>query len=556
MKRFLILILLLLTTLPVVCFGEDLRDTRLNSGLRSAEAYSYLLIEKAHKNSSAAAQLLKEAARESPDLPAVYFESAKTSFTLSPSGIFEGINYIFKGINACSRNFWSAFTMAGSLFFSAILSLVIAIAIIVITRFPCDIHLFIYDIAEVKYLLFVFILLIIISFISPFLFLAGMLVLLGLYMKKLDRIVVYLFLAFLVFSPLLFNAASLFVHTLSASRMKAIVEVNESKDNKYALATLKNRDDYASLFSYALALKREGHYDEAVTLYQKLLQRRVDPKVYVNLGNCYVGMGNMGEAIKHYLRAAEIKPLSSAYYNLSQISRELFDYTKGNEYFNQALEINREAVSDYRSIYSQNPNRIVVDETLSFGELWGLAMENAGNTSTFGASVLPAFFLSGAAMLLIILYFFLINSIKSKSYRCKRCGAIFCPQGEKPLAQNRMCRACYVSFIRLGELEAGERVAKLLSINKHQKKRRNIVKILSFLAPGVAQIYAGNILSGLFFLWPFIFFLFLPFTNAVFSWGGLFFAHSFYAWTALFFAGFVYIISNILTGQRMAKGWP
>ncbi len=62
-----------------------------------------------------------------------------------------------------------------------------------------------------------------------------------------------------------------------------------------------------------------------------------------------------------------------------------------------------------------------------------------------------------------------------------------------------MCQTCYASFIKLDELEAKERVAKLLSIYEHQKKRRNIMKIFSFLIPGAAQLYAGKICRGIFF---------------------------------------------------------
>jgi hypothetical protein len=47
-------------------------------------------------------------------------------------------------------------------------------------------------------------------------------------------------------------------------------------------------------------------------------------------------------------QSLEIKPLASAYYNLSQLYRESLDFTKGNEYFKLALETNRDAVSDYR----------------------------------------------------------------------------------------------------------------------------------------------------------------------------------------------------------------
>ena len=555
MKRYIIIILLCLTTLPVISFGEDLNETRLNSGLRSTEAYSYLLIEKAHKNRSESVQLLKEAAKNSPDLPAVYFELAKTSFSPSSSGVFQSVEYIIEGIAAYSRNFWSAFTLAGSLLLSMVISFVVVAAIIVVIRFPGDIQLFAHDITEAKYLLSILILLIVISIISPLLFLAGMLVLFGMYMRKLDRIVVYLFLAFLVFSPMFFKAASLFVHALSSSQMKAIVKVNESKDNKYALTALKNGDDYASLFSYALALKREGLFDEAVAVYQRLLQIRPDPRVYVNLGNCYIGLKNTEMAITYYLKAVELKPLASAYYNLSQTSREILDFTKGDEYFKRALELNRDAVTNYRAIYSRNPNRTVVDETLSYAELWGLAMRDRGKTSAFGTAVLPPYFISGTAIILIFLFFFLNNVIRIKAYRCKRCSTILCSRCEKHLTWGSMCQRCYASIVKMDELEAKERVSKLLSIYDHQKKRRSIMKIFSFLVPGVSQIYAGKILVGILFLWPFLFFLFVPVTNTIFAGAGLLFAHSFFTWAAIFFAALIYIIANIITIQRIKKGW-
>ena len=107
----------------------------------------------------------------------------------------------------------------------------------------------------------------------------------------------------------------------------------------------------------------------------------------------------------------------------------------------------------------------------------------------------------------------------------------------------------------MDELEAKERVSKLLSIYGHQKKRRNIMIIFSFLLPGVSQIYAGKILAGVLFLWPFLFFLFIPVTNTVFAGAGLLFAHSFFTWAAIFFAAVIYIISNIITIQRIKKGW-
>lgn len=555
MKRLLIIALLCLITLPAISRGEDFREAMLNKGIRNSEAYAYQLIEKAGETSPESDHLLKEAAQISPDLPVVYFELAQNSFSPSSAGIFESVNYIVEGLHAYLRNFWWSFTFAGSFFFSAVISFVAAIAIIIAIRFPGDLRLFGHDMTETKYPFFMLIPLIILSFVSPFLFLAGMLVLIGMYMRKIDRTVVYGFLIFLVISPLFFKAASLFVNVMTSADMKAIVEVNESKDNKRAVTILKNSNDDASLFSYALALKREGNYEEAAALYQKLLQRRPDAKVYVNLGNCYVGLNEMEEAITCYLKAAEIKPLASAFYNLSQIARLMLDYTKGNEYFNRALALDRNAVSDYRSIYSRHPNRIVVDETLSYADIWKLAMEMPAKASTFGTSVLPAFFISGTAVILIFLFALLISRFRNKAYKCKRCSTILCPRCEKRLVWGQMCPECYASMIKLDALVAKERIAKLLSIYEYQKKRRGLMKIFSFLMPGVSHIYAGKILVGFIFLWPFLFFLFLPYVNFVFSGGGVLFAHRFFTWAALFLAAGVYILSNIITRRRIAKGW-
>lgn len=555
MKRLFCLIVISLIFLPVVCNGGERLDSRLNSGLRNNEPAAYLFIEQARANRTEAAQALQEAAKESPDLPAVYFELARASFSFSSAGIFASIENCIEGILAYARNFWSSFTLAGSLFVSAFVSLICAIALIVIIRLPGDINLLAHNIAETRYLLSLLGLLLVVSVISPLLFLAVILVMLGIYMNKIDRVVVYGFLVFLVLSPLFFRATTLFLQAQSSPRMKAIVAVNESKDNRYALATLQNADDYASLYSYALALKREGRYDDAVAVYERLLQQRLDPKVYVNLGNCYVGLRNMEAALSSYQKAVEIKPLASAYYNLSQISRELLDYARGNEYFNRALAIDRNAISDFRAIYSRNPNRIVVDETLSHAALWGLALTDTVRPATLGISVLPPFLLSGAAILLIILFVFLMNSMRNRAYRCNRCSAILCPQCEKTLARGAMCQTCYASFVKLDKLEAKERVAKLLSIYDHQKRRRTFMKIFSFLAPGCAQLYAGRILVGFLLLWPFLFCLFIPFTNRLLAGGGALYAHSLFSWAAVFCAVSIYSISNIITRQRIAKGW-
>jgi hypothetical protein len=338
--------------------------------------------------------------------------------------------------------------------------------------------------------------------------------------------------------------------------MKAMVAVNESRDNTYALTSLKGAEEPAALFSYALALKRAGLYDEALTVYHRLLKLNPDTRAsaYVNIGNAYVGLNNMEEALQSYQRAVSLRPLASAYYNLSAVSRELLDYEKGNEYYRKALEIDRDAVSRYQAVAARTPNRIVADETLSYRALWNLAKEASGTTSTFDLVALPVWANTVAASSLTIALYYLSTTSKTKAYRCRRCNSIFCPRCEKHIMWGQMCSQCFRSLVKLDETEVKERVTRLISIYEHQKRRRGIMRMLSFLIPGASQIFGGRVLYGLLLMWPFLFLLLLPITNAYLSSGPLI-SHWVVNSFSLLFAACIYVISNIFTRQRIAKGW-
>jgi hypothetical protein len=109
--------------------------------------------------------------------------------------------------------------------------------------------------------------------------------------------------------------------------------------------------------------------------------------------------------------------------------------------------------------------------------------------------------------------------------------------------------------VKLDELDAKERIARVLTVYEHQKRRRMIIKIISFIMPGSGQIYAGNILYGLLFLWPFLFFLFIPITNLVFVPETSNFSHIWLNWGSLFLMAVVYLVSNFITKRRLVKGW-
>lgn len=557
MRRMLILIPLYLLLSVSVSFGaadDSFYESQMDRGIRNSDVYSYLLIQEAGKNNVDTVEILKKTLTYSPDLPAVYFEMSKAVFSFSITGVLDSFNYLVQGINAYFRNFWWSFTLIQSLFLSLILSFILAISFTILIRLFRDLPLISHDIKETGSKVFFLPVLLLLSLMSPLLFMAGILVLLGVYMKTTDRIVVILFLVFLIFSPLIFNTVSRFVMASSSGDIRALVQVNEAKGNNYAITVLNKNDDDFARFSYALALKREGYYDDAITIYKRLIEKWPDPKVFINLGNCYVGLNNMDEAVKNYLVAINIKPLPSAYYNLSQVSRELFDFEDGDRYFMAAVALDRTAVAKYRETYGRSPNRIVVDESLNFSDLWDYVMGTSKETSSYGISTIPLSLIPVMSLALLACLIILDRKLKSKAYMCRKCSAILCTKCEKHLAWGEMCPQCYRSLVKLEEPDVKQRVSRLLSVQLHQKKRRNTMKILTFILPGSAHTYAGQVLHGFILSWVFLFFISVPAINSMFKIDG-FSANSMVNCAAVCVAAVVYGVYNLLTRQRISRGW-
>ena len=554
MKRFKAFLMACLLLLPVFAYGADLFEEQLDRGIRETEPYSYLLIQQARTDPVHAEALLKEAERYSPNLPAVYFELSKESLGLNAQGMFETFDYLRKGLDAYERNFWWSFMLLSSLFTSFVASFLLSIFMIVIIRVPKDVPLFMHDIRESKNRLLL-LLAFVFALLGPLYLLGCLLMLISFYRAKWDRAVFYLYVLFLICSPLFLYVLSLVFSASSSGDFKAVVQVNESKGNAYALSVLGDRKGYDDFFSYALALKRTGRYNQAIEVYDRVARVHPDPRVYNNLANCYFALGDFEKAKELYLKAKDLGTLPFVLYNLSQTYRETLDFSKGEESFLAAQALNREAVSQYRAIVGRNPNRTVVDETLSFSALLLHARERIARTSTFGMSVLPPLFIPVVALVMFVFFIISGKSFRSWAYRCTRCGKILCSRCEKHILWGHMCLQCYRSMVKIEESDAKERISRLLAVYEHRQKRRAVIKIFSFMLPGVPQIYAGKTLQGFLFLWPFVFFVFVPIMNSFFNLDMAGFSHAWLNILSLIFLCITYALSNILTGRRIAKGW-
>ena len=529
----------------------DLYDSRLDKGLFNTEPYSYLLIEMAHEDGGRARELLSLAKRYSPDLPLVYFELAREDLSLSGQGVFEGLDYFRQGIRAYGRNFWWEFTLAGLVYASLMLSLALSLLLVLIVRLVMDSGLVLHDAAEDRRRLIILTVPVVLSLFGPVALLAGMFFLIGLYFRRENKAIVYASLLLFLFSPVLLSIGEKFF-TAPSANLRAVVAVNEGKDNEFALWASKGRSDFASRFSYALALKREGRYQEAIEAYRSLTDAsyRQDPRVYTNLGNAYYAGGDTEAAMDSYRKSLGIRPRAAALYNLSQLYREALDFAKGDEYFQEAARLDRAAISRFTSVAGLTPNRFVVDETLPISVLWENAMAKGGwSPGAFPIIVIII------ALAMTAAYYVVDRNMRYRAHRCKRCGAIFCSKCSRTLTWGEMCPRCYRSLIKIEEVDSRERIAGLLSIHQSQARRRRIARALSYAVPGAGQIYSGRILSGLLFLWLFFFGGLLLVLSRMSLAALVPFTHGWAAPPALAFMVFIYAVSVFDLKRRISRGW-
>ncbi len=347
--------------------------------------------------------------------------------------------------------------------------------------------------------------------------------------------------------------ASIFLSS-SSPELRAMVEVNENKGNKYAITALKGKNDSVSLFSYGLALKREGYYENAISAYKGISSSFMAPEVYVNIGNSYVGLNNLSAANEMYKKSLEIKPLVTAYYNLSQTSRETIDFAKGDEYFLEATKLDREAVSKFRAVSSRSLNRFVIDETLPSSLF--LDKLKSRDTEIVRISLYHSSMLTYVVALFIgIVFVMLDTSIRRKAFRCNRCSTILCSKCSRELLWGQMCSKCYKSIVKLDQLDSRERVAKLLKVQELQQRKKTIIKGLSFIFPGLAHIYSGKILAGSLFMWSFLFFLFVVLLNPLLSTGLSTFTHDWLIIPSIVLMCILYLASGISARRKLSRTW-
>jgi tetratricopeptide (TPR) repeat protein len=281
--------------------------------------------------------------------------------------------------------------------------------------------------------------------------------------------------------------------------------------------------------------------------------QKPDWRLLNNLAGIYSAQNRTDEAKETLKKAADIGARAILLYNLSQVYRGTLDYAEGDKYYNMASSLDRDEVSRYTAVADVNPNRFVIDATYTRAEIWKSIVGRSGDyMSVFPIGSLPV---AGLAVFLLIVSAVFGATIHSAAFRCSRCSKIVCNICSRDSRWGQMCPDCYGSLVRVKNMDRQKRVSALLSAYQHKDKMNRIVRILSFLPPGIAQISAGKTFGGFLFLWAFCFCVALVWLNPLIGTGLAGFAHSWLNVPAILGAAAVYAGSTIYVGGRLESGW-
>ncbi len=517
-----------------------LEEYRAEKGFRNLEPYAIYLIGMGVKayneeKEERALKFFEKAAELSPDLPTPYVYLAKANFSITPKGLNTSLGYMLGAWRAFRNNFWWSFQIIGVLSVSLFLAFYASVVVFLITLIYSKTRLYIHDITEDKRKIFLLLPSVILAFFGPILALIAFMLPFWMYLKKREKNVLYGVIAGSALIILLLPLLSSFLDAFQNRTLRAVVEINEGKYPNRLSGTVKGKSGFEAVFAYALDLKRKGRFNEAIVVYNELLNMKNDARIYNNLANCYIGLGKYDKAIEYYNIALKSKELASSNYNLSQLNRENFKFPEAEKYYHNAIRIDPQKVAFYNSVRGTSVNRFVMDESLNNKELMRLAFKN--NTGYKSSMLLGSMFSSTNRGISIALLLFLTGAfymydrnIPYGAYKCRRCGMIFCGKCEKRLSHEDVCIKCFRTLIRVSELSPRKRIERILEIQRFRDRKNQRIKLLTLIFPGSGHVYFGwsgygalILLLTTFFAFSTVlwFFISIPVSVNIFKWFSL-----------------------------------
>ena len=516
---------------------------QLNRGIKNFTTFTTFLInrtqqaiERGEKNE--AIRLAQAAIRMAPQFPQPYWALAKAYWSESKINFYRVIKEYFKGYSIALRNFRSLLLMASNVYFLLYLSFfltVITFALIILGKYFSllvnDISRFLGQNAN-PFIVYIWAgVIILFPFIfgfAPILVACYWLVILSVYATRKERGFILAFLLIFVLLPLSLRTAASMVLANQPGIIVSLHRANNedwSPEIKQKLESwlMENPQDRSLLFTLGLIEKRMGNYDKAKWYYQKLLELNPNDAVVIgNLANVYLAEGELEKAMKTYEEAIKIdNRIASFHYNLYKTYVELYKFLEAQQKqeFAIARKLDPELIEYQEKIFNPNiNNRMVIDETLTFKQLWEKAFSPSKEREKVASSLwnflvkgIPYKYGAFVFILFPLLFslFFLKNIQRKFSTRCIKCGnpmkKRFIPK--QSLKFPDLCFPCINIFLEKKKVDQRVKDKKVEQVEKHQKREDLIWKSITYGIPGGGHLWMG--FPGWATLFLFIFFCFI-----------------------------------------------
>jgi hypothetical protein len=202
---------------------------------------------------------------------------------------------------------------------------------------------------------------------------------------------------------------------------------------------------------------------------------------------------------------------ATSYYNLSLAHLQKFDYQAYNEARSNADRVARGLVVRYDRWKYDTGDYAVVDLGLTLDEVrekfagveTGVALRNvaSGGPRGSGGGALAASLANrfAASVAVFAVVAFLVGrwrGSKAFTVHCARCGAPFCRFCHLGQVTGGLCSQCYHLFVVRDGVSGPARSRKMAEVQRAERRRGRVFRVLSVLSPGAGQVYEGWTLRG------------------------------------------------------------
>jgi tetratricopeptide (TPR) repeat protein len=265
-----------------------------------------------------------------------------------------------------------------------------------------------------------------------------------------------------------------------------------------------------AVFPFLLAglQKDGGHYDQAMSLYRRVLEiNPIDARAMVNLGNLHALRQEFALAQALYRKALESDAsLALAHYNSHLAHLEAFHLESAEKELHQARELNDALVSELLARGEEGRiRRVPVDIRLPGQEIWkraalmrlgpadrkewiralGTPATRAGSAGLIAALILPGLGLAPRS---------------SPARRCRRCGGAYCRRCQVATKHVDHCSQCAHLFILRDGLAPSIKSRKMEEVARHRRRTWVGARALNLALPGGGHILGGRSVLGTFLL--------------------------------------------------------